>query len=186
MWQKPRTLLTLLTPLSVALVLSLLLLYAFPLTAAPAQAAPDEGLTLLGYGQGSGSIAGSQSSSASFRFRVSHNKDGSAMGQLQYVDPGANIQFRSSAVRMLEIVEGEEPDSLVGSFMGRGQLIGGGTMAFMVTTADNGSPGVGIDTFEITLANGYTNFGTLSSGDAYIGCLTCTLSMEASFTLGDE
>jgi FG-GAP repeat protein len=104
--------------------------------------------------QGRGSVANQ-------RFRVSQVDDSSKLGQFTFCDPAAGMCTAKARVQNLSITGN------TASFSGQGRLADGTIVRFTVSVTDNGEPGTS-DTMWITLSNGYTASGTLTSGDIRI------------------
>jgi hypothetical protein len=107
--------------------------------------------------RGLGSIDG-QSDQATFEFRAVLS-GGAAHGYLTFSDPAAGISFSKAAVRNLSI-NGKSAD-----FSGKADLGGGNRVTFNANATDQNGD---YDTFSITLSNGYSADGTLTSGDISI------------------
>ncbi len=108
---------------------------------------------------GSGSIAG-QGDSATFNFHATLS-GGSANGSLTFSDPAATVSLRGAKVRTLNF------SGTSATFGGIARLGDGSKITYSVSVSDNGADG-STDTFAITLSNGYTAGGTLTSGDIKI------------------
>jgi hypothetical protein len=83
-------------------------------------------------------------------------------GSLTYSDPAANVTFVRVRLRKLTI------SGNTATITGTATLDnGGGNVTFTVTAVDS-SPDGSSDTFSITLSNGYSESGTLTSGNITI------------------
>jgi len=84
---------------------------------------------------------------------------GPPTGSLTYSDPDANVTFTRLRLRKLTI------SGNTATITGSATLDnGGGNVTFTVTAVDNSADGSS-DTFSITLSNGYSASGTLTSGN---------------------
>ena len=108
--------------------------------------------------RGLGSID-AQSDQATFDFRAILS-GGAGRGYLTFSDLAAGISFNRAAVRSLSL----DGKSKSGDFSGQADLGGGNIVTFDVHVTDPGSE----DTFSISLSNGYSAEGTLTSGDINI------------------
>jgi hypothetical protein len=108
---------------------------------------------------GRGSIAG-QGDAATFNFRTNLTGDRPS-GSLTFSDAGAGISISRAKVRTLTFT-GNSAD-----FGGNARLGDGTRVTFSVSITDNSSDG-GSDSFNISLSNGYSAGGTLTSGDIQI------------------
>jgi hypothetical protein len=108
---------------------------------------------------GRGSIDG-QGDKATFEFHAKQSDDGRT-GSLSFSDPAAGISITKTKVRTLTF-NGNSAD------LGGIARLGDGTkVTYSVTVTDNSSDG-STDSFLITLSNGYSAGGTLSTGDIRI------------------
>jgi hypothetical protein len=106
---------------------------------------------------GTGTIA-SSTGTATFSVDVT-GTHGTPTGSLTYSDPNASVSFSRARLRKLTI------DGTTATVTGTATLDnGGGKVTFTVTAEDN-SPDGSTDTFTISLSNGYSAGGTLTSGD---------------------
>ena len=108
---------------------------------------------------GRGSIDG-QGDSATFNF---HAKSGDRVsGSLTFSDVAAGISISKAKVRTLTFNGGNSAD-----LGGNARLGDGSKVTYSVSLTDNGN-GSSSDTFTISLSNGYSAGGTLTSGDIRI------------------
>ena len=109
---------------------------------------------------GSGTFA-SSTGTASFTIDVT-GTHGQPTGSLTYSDASAAVSFSRARLRKLTI-SGD-----TATLTGTASLDnGGGTVTFTVTAVDN-NPNGSTDTFSMSLSNGYSASGTLTSGDIEI------------------
>jgi acetyltransferase-like isoleucine patch superfamily enzyme len=108
-------------------------------------------------GRGSVNGVGDQ---ATFNFHVSLSGD-QASGSLTYSDPAAVVSFSRAKVRTLTFT------GTTATFGGNARLGDGSRVTYSVNVSDNSSDGSS-DTFTISLSNGYSAGGTLTSGDIQI------------------
>ena len=108
---------------------------------------------------GRGSING-QGDTATFNFRANLNGD-QPSGSVTFSDPAAGIAITRAKVRTLTFA-GNSAD-----LTGNARLGDGSRVTYSVNVTDNSSDG-STDTFSITLSNGYSESGTLTSGDIQI------------------
>ena|SRR2546421_12120554 len=88
-------------------------------------------------------------------------------GYLIYRDPDVNLSLRS-----IEITNVTNIGCL--TTMTGNAHTNHGLVSFMVNMQDNGTPGKGVDTFEITIPDlGYSRSGTLGGGEIDRDGLTC-------------
>jgi hypothetical protein len=107
---------------------------------------------------GIGSIDG-QGDSATFNF---HAKSGDRpTGSLSFSDPAAGITISKAKIRTLSF-NGNSAE-----LTGTARLGDGTRVSYSVSVVDNTSDG-STDTFSISLSNGYSANGTLTSGDIKI------------------
>jgi len=105
---------------------------------------------------GRGSIDG-QGDEATFKFKARQSDD-RPTGSLSFSDPAAGISITKTKVRTLTF-NGSSAD------LGGTARLGDGTrVTYSVSVTDNSVDG-STDTFSITLSNGYSAGGTLTSGD---------------------
>jgi hypothetical protein len=83
-----------------------------------------------------------------------------ASGQLRYVDSANHLEVASTSISAYT-QNGLRRRHIEGSCTINGQA----GFTFSADAADNGQPGIGADTFAITLSNGYSATGTLMNGD---------------------
>ncbi len=107
-----------------------------------------------------GGFINKDGSKANFGF-VAGFKPGKTIvsGQLNYIDHSTGMHVKS------ESVTGYGGSGVTRTFSGTASVNGAGSFAFSVTVSDNGEPGKGIDTFSISLSNGYSASGTLAGGN---------------------
>jgi N-acetylneuraminic acid mutarotase len=118
----------------------------------------DSGLTPATKVNGRGSIDG-QGDEASFALRASQSGNRSG-GTLSFSDPAAGVSIAKATIRTHTFSEhGAE-------LGGNAKLGDGAAVTFNVSVSDNG--GGSSDTFSISLSNGYSAGGTLTSGDIQI------------------
>jgi hypothetical protein len=108
---------------------------------------------------GSGSIDG-QGDQATFNFHATQSGDRPS-GSLTFNDPAALISITKAKVRTLTFT-GNSAD-----LTGNARLGDGTRVTYSVSVTDNSSDG-STDSFSITLSNGYSASGTLTSGDIQI------------------
>jgi galactose oxidase-like protein len=108
---------------------------------------------------GRGSIDG-QGDEATFEFHAKVSDDGPT-GSLSFSDPAPGISITNSEVRTL-IFNGNSAELGGIAHLGKGTRV-----TYSVTVTDNSSDG-SMDTFFITLSNGYSAGGTLITGDIRI------------------
>ncbi len=102
-----------------------------------------------------------QGNEVTFKFRASQADDGSRLGPFTFCDPAAGVCITKDIIRSLSI------PSNTADFSGSGRLEDETKVRFTVSVTDNGSPGRS-DTISISLDNGYSVTGTLTSGDIRI------------------
>ena len=119
----------------------------------------DPGITMATQVSGLGSIDG-QGDQATFNFHASQSGDRPA-GSLSFSDPAAEISMTKAKIRTLTF-SGNSAE------LGGTARLGDGTrVTYRVSVTDNSSDRR-LDTFSITLSNGYSAGGTLTSGDIRI------------------
>jgi hypothetical protein len=119
----------------------------------------DSGLTPATKVNGHGSIDG-QGGQASFTVRASQSGDRPS-GSLSFGDPAAGISISRAKIRTLTF-------SGNSAALGGNARLGDGTrVTYSVSVSDNSSDGSS-DTFSITLSNGYSASGALTSGDIQV------------------
>jgi hypothetical protein len=101
-----------------------------------------------------------QGNEVTFKFHAAH-VDESIPGHFSLCDPAAGMCTAKARVRSLSI------PSNTADFSGSARLEDGSTVRFSVSVTDNGEPGIS-DTISISLDNGYSVNGTLTSGDIRI------------------
>jgi len=107
---------------------------------------------------GRGSIAG-QGDTATFNFHANLTGDRPS-GSLTFSDPAAGIAISRAKVRTLTFT-GNSAD-----FGGTARMGDGSKVTYSVSVTDNGDGST--DTFNISLSNGYSAGGTLTSGDIQV------------------
>jgi hypothetical protein len=108
---------------------------------------------------GRGSIHG-EGDEATFTFSANQSDD-TPTGSLSFVDHAAGISITEAKVRTLTF-DGNSADLGGTAHMGDGTRV-----RYSVTVTDNSTNG-GTDTFSVTLSNGYSSGGKLTSGDIRI------------------
>jgi len=99
----------------------------------------------------------------SFGLTVKTDSAGNPSGNLTYQDHGVLARtVKSSTITSLTL------DGNCADFGGTAPVNGGGSVAYQVRVCDNGEPGSGIDTFRISMNDGYNAFGTLGGGNIQI------------------
>jgi ribosomal protein L31 len=104
----------------------------------------------------------STAGTATFSIDVTGNGHGIPTGSLTYSDPDANVTFVRGRLRKLTII------GKTATIQGSAMLDNGsGNVGFTVTAVDNSADGSS-DTYSVTLSNGYSESGTLTSGNITI------------------
>src|SRR5450432_3630620 len=116
----------------------------------------DPGIVTATQVSGSGSING-QGDQARFTVHATQTNDRPS-GSLSFNDPAAGIAISKARIRTLTF-NGNSAE-----LDGTAQLGDGTKVTYTVSVADNGSDG-STDTFSISLSNGYSAGGTLTSGN---------------------
>ncbi len=129
----------------------------FPLASAELY---DPGIVGATHVDGRGTLD-NQGNEVTFKFRASQVDDGSKLGPFTFCDPAAGVCIKKGIIRSLSI------PSNTADFSGSGRLEDETKVRFTVSVTDNGSPGRS-DTISISLDNGYSVTGTLTSGDIRI------------------
>jgi Galactose oxidase, central domain len=119
----------------------------------------DPGITAATQVSGRGAIDG-QGDAATFNFRAKQSGD-RPTGSFSFSDPAAGILITKAKVRTLTF------NGNSANFSGTARLGNGTRVTYSVTVTDNSSDGSS-DTFSITLSNGYSASGILTSGDIQI------------------
>jgi hypothetical protein len=119
----------------------------------------DPGTNLPSQVSGRGSITG-QGDQASFTVRASQSGDRPS-GSLSFSDPAAGISIARARIRTLTF------NGNSAGLGGNARLGDGTRVTYSVSVTDSSSNGRS-DTFSISLSNGYTAGGTLTSGDIRI------------------
>jgi N-acetylneuraminic acid mutarotase len=118
----------------------------------------DPGIIAATQVSGHGSIDG-QGDQARFTFQATRSGD-RPRGSLSFSDPAAGISITKAKVRTLTF-NGNSAD-----FGGTARMGNGTRVTYTVSVTDNGDRSS--DTFSITLSNGYSASGTLTSGNIQI------------------
>jgi len=87
-------------------------------------------------------------------------KNGSLWGHLEYIDHGTGMKVHGTGVTAY-FPTGTTSRHISGT----AEINGQGGFTYDVDVADNGEPGVNVDTFAITLSNGYSASGKLGGGN---------------------
>jgi hypothetical protein len=87
-------------------------------------------------------------------------KNGAFWGHLLYIDHGTGMQVRGTGVTMYGVGATPTTRHIEGS-----ADINGSSGMYAVDAADNGEPGVGVDSFYISLSNGYSAGNVLAGGN---------------------
>ena len=119
----------------------------------------DPGIVSATQVSGRGSITG-QGDTAIFTLRATQSGD-RASGSLTFSDPAAVVSLSKAKVRTLTF-DGNSADLTGNARMGDGTKV-----TYSVSVTDGSSNGSS-DSFSITLSNGYSASGTLTSGDISI------------------
>ena len=120
----------------------------------------DPGITAATHVDGSGSIENNQGREVTFRFSAQAG-DSSRLGQFTFCDTAAGKCTAKARVQSLSITGN------TAGFSGQARLDGGTRVTFTVNVTDNGEPGT-LDTISISLSNGYSVSGNLTTGDIRI------------------
>jgi hypothetical protein len=120
----------------------------------------DPGITAATHVVGRGSID-NQGKEVTFRFSAAQADDTSSPGQFTFCDPAAGRCTAKARVQSLSI------NGNTAEFSGQGRLEDGTRVTFNVSVTDNGEPGTS-DSISISLSNGYSASGNLTSGDIRI------------------
>ncbi len=108
---------------------------------------------------GRGSIIG-QGATATFNVQA-NDVGGVTSGSVTFTDAAAGVSMKKAKVRTLTF------NGNSATLGGTGRLGDGSKVTYSVTATDNSSSG-SPDSFSITLSNGYSAGGTLTSGDISI------------------
>jgi hypothetical protein len=103
----------------------------------------------------------SQGDRVSFHIHASQSNDSTSTDSFSFCDPVAGVCLTNAELRSLSI-NGNTAD-----FAGTARLDGGTKVGYSVSVTDNGEPGTS-DTISITLNDGYSVSGILTSGDIRI------------------
>jgi hypothetical protein len=112
---------------------------------------------------GDGTIAAS-GGQASFRLDAQRQKQKNKFklkGSFSYSDPAAGISFSNGKLSSLTITGNHA------TVRGTAKLGRRNNVSFTVDVTDNGTPGI-LDTFSVSLSNGYSAGGNLTSGNITI------------------
>jgi hypothetical protein len=96
-------------------------------------------------------------------FGLNARDPGAPSGQVNYVDHGLQMHVKSTSITSYTIV-----NATTRQIQGTCTIDGVAGFTFTVVVVDNGEPGVGSDTFSITLSNSYSASGTLGGGNVRI------------------
>lgn len=102
-----------------------------------------------------------QGNPVTFNFHATQANDSGTLGRFSFCDPAAGVCATNAGIRSLSI-NGNSAD-----FSGSARLDDGTRVTFSVSVTDNGLPGTS-DTISISLSNGYSASGNLTSGDIQI------------------
>jgi hypothetical protein len=119
----------------------------------------DPGIVVATKVDGRGSID-NHGNQVTFTLHASQAADSSTLGSFSFCDP-ADACVTIGKIRTLSI------SGNTAGFGGQGHLEIGTRVSFNVSVTDNGPPGTS-DTISITLDDGYSAGGTLTSGDIRI------------------
>jgi hypothetical protein len=108
---------------------------------------------------GRGSIAG-QGDTATFNIQA-NNVGGVISGSVTFTDAAAGISMKKAKVRTLTFTGNSA------TLGGNGRLGNGTNVTYSISVSDNSSDG-STDSFSISLSNGYSASGSLTSGDILI------------------
>jgi hypothetical protein len=109
-------------------------------------------------GQGAFDSGGNE---VTFRLHATQVGNSSDLGQFSFCDSVASVCLTNGRIQSL-LITGHTAE-----FSGSGRVQDVGRVTFNVSVTDNGNPGTS-DTISITLSNGYSASGTLTSGDIRI------------------
>jgi hypothetical protein len=90
-----------------------------------------------------------------------HGKKGRIVGSFSYSDPAAGLNLNANKLTSFFISANHA------QFSGTAKMGKHHKVSFTVNVTDNGSPGTN-DTFSISVSNGYSATGNVSSGDISI------------------
>src|SRR5438874_226926 len=102
-----------------------------------------------------------QENEVTFNFHANQADDSSALGSYSFCDPASGVCITTGKIQSLSIT------GINAQFSGEARLEDGIRVRFDVSVTDNGEPGR-LDTISMTLSNGYSASGTLTSGDIRI------------------
>src|SRR5207237_5855493 len=102
-----------------------------------------------------------QGNEVTFNFHANQPGNGSARGYYSFCGPAAGVCITTGKIQSLSIT------GINAEFSGEARLEDGVRVRFDVSVTDNGEPGR-LDTISMTLSNGYSASGTLTSGDIRI------------------
>jgi hypothetical protein len=120
----------------------------------------DPGIGITRKVEGRGAVD-NQGNEVTFRFRASQSDDNSNLGQFSFCDPAAGVCLTNGRIQSLSITGNSA------EFSGSGRVQDVGRVTFNVSVTDNGSGGTS-DTISVSLSNGYSASGTLTSGEIRI------------------
>lgn len=101
------------------------------------------------------------SSGAKANFGVAGGiRDGALWGHLEYIDHGTGMNVHGTGVTAYTVT-----GTTSRHIEGTARIDGADGFTYAVDVADNGKPGKGIDTFAISLSNGYSASGLLGGGN---------------------
>jgi hypothetical protein len=106
-------------------------------------------------------ILDNQGNEVSFSFRATQADDGSELGHFAFCDPAAGVCIIKGVTQSLSITGNTAVLS------GQARLEDGSKVAFNVTATDNGEPET-LDAMSISLSNGYSASGTLTTGEIHL------------------
>ncbi|GAC1447539.1 MAG: hypothetical protein PVSMB4_03140 [Ktedonobacterales bacterium] len=109
---------------------------------------------------GNGDLHGQKDGDAKFENDQDHCEDGAGNangGSVQFQDPGSNVNFQSTQVLSTRVNDATHTLMLTGTGTDNGNPV-----TFTVVEVNNGT--VALDTFSITLSDGYSLSGNLLSG----------------------
>ena len=89
-------------------------------------------------------------------------KNGAFWGHLTYLDHGTGMKVKGTGVTAYVVVTGTTSRHI------KGTTEGGGT--YEADVSDGGEPGRGVDTFLLTLSNGYSAGGPIAGGNIKLHC----------------
>ena len=96
-----------------------------------------------------------------FHLRASQSDENTSVGNFSFCDPAAGVCLTNAGIRSLSITGN------TAALSGTAHLDDGTKVSYSVDATDNGEPGTS-DAISITLDDGYSVGGTLTSGDIRI------------------